>query len=279
MSELRSLYVSRPLSEGYPDLERRGVEFHTESHEAHSDTITAIAQSLARLVDVNRGSRSMLVVGCGPKPYAIRQLRELGYIVRGIEPVPGLLAEAREFLGDNEAVLQGTAEALPVESGSHRFIVMNSVLEHVDSPEQSLRGAYRVLEPGGVLFIYTTNRWKFNWKGFNGEYHVPFFNWFPRIVQESYVFHHLHYQPKLANYNPRPAFHWFTYPELCRLGRVAGFGHFYSLVDLVDTNSPLIATRPLRRILLERVKYNPWLRSLALTQSGGSIFMVKRPEG
>jgi ubiquinone/menaquinone biosynthesis C-methylase UbiE len=277
MRELRSLYTSKPLSEGYPELERRGVEFHTASHDAQADVIKAIAQSLARLVDISTGSRAMLVVGCGPKPHAILQLRGLGYVVRGIEPVPGLLAAARAFVGDQDSILQGTAEALPVETQSQRFVLMNSVLEHVDSPHKSLAEMYRVLEPGGVLFIYTTNRWKFNWRGFNGEYNVRFFNWFPRIVQESYVFHHLHYRPSLANYNPRPAFHWFTYPELCMLGRAAGFGYFYSLLDLVDNDSPLIAKRPLRRILLNRVKYHPWLRALALTQTGGSIFMLKRP--
>jgi SAM-dependent methyltransferase len=276
MKPLHSLYVSRPLAEGYPDLEQRGVEAFSGAQNPGTVEIATITQSLARLVDVSIGSRAMLVVGCGPKPHAIQQLRTLGYLARGVEPVQGLLKSARDFLGDPESVLQGTAEALPVETGSQRFVLMNSVLEHVDSPAQSVAEAYRVLEPGGVLFIYTTNRWKFDWRGRNGEYNVPFFNWLPRIVQESYVFHHLHYQPALANYSPRPAFHWFSYPDLCSLGRGAGFGSFYSLLDLVDTDSLLIANRPLRRLLLERVKYQPWLRGLALTQAGGSIFMVKR---
>ena len=32
----------------------------------------------------------------------------------------------------------------------------------------------------------------------------------------------------------------------------------------------------LRRFVLDKVRYRPWLRGLALTQSGGAIFMYKR---
>ena len=35
----------------------------------------------------------------------------------------------------------------------------------------------RVVKPGGATYLYTTNRWKFSLRGFNGEYRVPFFNW------------------------------------------------------------------------------------------------------
>jgi ubiquinone/menaquinone biosynthesis C-methylase UbiE len=273
-----TLYAGRKLAEGYPDLERRGVEWHTEGHDPQPESTPAIVQCLERLIDLSTGSRAMLVVGCGPRPHAIRELDAMGYAVVGVEPVAGLCEAARAFLGGPDRVLRGSAERLPVPSGSQRVVVMTSVLEHVDSPPQTLAESYRVLQPGGVLFVYTTNRWKFSWRGFNGEYRVPFFNWFPAVVKESYVFHHLHYDPTLANYNPRPAFHWFTYPELCALGRGAGFGHFYSMLDLIDPASPLIARRPLRRFLLNRVRFHPWLRGLALTQAGGSIFMVKRPD-
>jgi ubiquinone/menaquinone biosynthesis C-methylase UbiE len=150
------------------------------------------------------------------------------------------------------------------------------VLEHVDSPPLALNEVFRVLRPGGVLYIYTTNRWKLSLRGFTGEYSVPFINWFPRVVQESYVFQMLHYDPALANFNARPAVHWFTYPDLCRLGRDAGFAQFYSPLDLVDTSSPFVSGSRLRRFVLDKVRYRPWLRGLALTQSGGAIFMYKR---
>lgn len=126
------------------------------------------------------------------------------------------------------------------------------------------------------MFIYTTNKYKVSIRGFNGECSVPYFNWLPRLVQESYVFLQLHYRPEIANYNPRPAVHWFTYQDLCALGRQAGYGQFYSWIDLVQHDNPLLATSGIRRAMFERTAQSAWLRALALTQAGGGIFMLKR---
>ncbi len=275
---MNTLYRDRKLSDGFPDIEQRGVAYHACSHGELPHYTREFMRCIERLIDVTVGPRTVLVAGCGPKPHAIRVLLEMGYDAVGFEPVQGLRRSAVEFLADEKRVSPGTAEAMPFPDRSKRIIFMTSVLEHVDSPQKSLAEAYRILQPGGVLFIYTTNRLKFRLSGYNGEYRVPFFNWFPAVVRESYVFKHLHYDPTLANYNPRPAFHWFSYPDLCRLGREVGFGQFYSLLDLADLDNRLVAGSRLRRFLLNKVRYNPWLRGLTLTQTGGSIFMLKRPE-
>jgi hypothetical protein len=117
------------------------------------------------------------------------------------------------------------------------------------------------------------------------EYRVHFFHWLPALVKESYIFKHLHYDPRLGNYFPRPAVHWFTYSELCKIGREVGFAHFYSPVDLVDPDVPWLQkkgflTRLMFKWLLrpEILGVHPWVRTLALTQAGGHIFMLKRPD-
>ena len=134
----------------------------------------------------------------------------------------------------------------------------------------------RVLAPGGIAFVTTTNRHKFSFKGRNGEYHYRFFNWLPNIIKECLVFQHLHYDPRLANYTQLPAVHWFTYAELCQLGRHAGFAQFYSLLDLLDGNDPAIEKSAVKRWALDKFKFNPWLRALALTQKGDTIIMLKK---
>ena len=100
----------------------------------------------------------------------------------------------------------------------------------------------------------------------------------PDIVKESYVYQHLHFKPSLANYTPRPAVHWFSYSDLCKLGRQAGFAQFYSLLDLVDDASPYIWQSKLRRYLLRPMQRCAWFRGMVLTQAGGTIFMLKRPK-
>ena len=108
-----------------------------------------------------------------------------------------------------------------------------------------------------------------------GEFRKRFYNWLPAVVKESYVFQHLHYDPSLANFSPRPAVHWFTYSELCKLGRSAGFAQFYSKIDLADPNNVYAQRSVWRRLLLRRIQNSVWLRSLALTQIS-HIIMWKR---
>jgi ubiquinone/menaquinone biosynthesis C-methylase UbiE len=170
----------------------------------------------------------------------------------------------------------GTAEDIPKEDESQHLVLFESVLEHVDSPLKSLNEIYRVLAPGGTAVVNTTNRYKISPTGENGEYRIRFFNWLPDIVKESYVFHHLHYNPKLANYTTRPAVHWFSFADLCKLGRMAGFGQFYSFIDLVKEDDPSIEKSKFRSFIINKLKYNPWLRALSLTQLGSTIIMLKR---
>ena len=119
-------------------------------------------------------------------------------------------------------------------------------------------------------------RYGINLKGKNGEYTLPFFNFLPSILKESYIHHQLHYNPKLANYTSRPAVHWFSYSDLCKLGRKAGFARFYSIIDLVSKKDSNIKKSKLRTFFIDKIQKSPLLRSLYLIQNGGMIIMYKR---
>jgi ubiquinone/menaquinone biosynthesis C-methylase UbiE len=275
------LYQDRRLVEGYPGLEALSLQTFQATLARQAEDASRIQSTvvyLDRLIDMRR-ARNLLVVGCGPRPEPMRVLRDIGYSVIGVEPVPKFVVAARKHLNDEEAVLQGSAEELPNADESQDVVMLESVLEHVDSVGRSLAEAYRVLTPGGVAYISTTNRHRLRT---DAEFNVRFFPWFPNVVKESYVFRHLHYEPSLANYSERPAVHWFTYAELCQLGREAGFFQFYSHLDL-KTPTPSSFTggnhqRHLKAKALTHVQRKPWLRALALSQKGGTIFMVKRSD-
>jgi len=274
----RGLYEGRYLSDGYPDLEQTGSDYfiHAQPEEAG---VSELLLCLSTLIDVSLEPKTVAVIGCGPKPLAVMEWLHRGFDAHGVEPVPGSAAAAAKFLGISGRVLRGTAEQLPFEDGSQRIVVLDTVLEHVDSVPKTMSEAYRVLAPGGVLYVYTTNRHRFSLTGANGEYRARFFNWFPRVVKESYVFKHLHFDPTLANYSPRPAVHWFTYSDLCQMGRDAGFAHFYSRLDLLPLDAPSIKRSAFRTLALRAFAAgmrNPWLRGVALLQYGNSIFMLKR---
>ena len=274
----QALYSNRRLAQAYPGLDRLALERFSAVVEAHGDEtarIEILLRRLNNLMDLDV-LKKVVVIGCGPMPQAIKLLRERNHNVIGVEPVASFVESAREYLGSRDSVLEGAAEAIPLPDCSQQIVFCYSVLEHVVSPSKSLDEMFRVLAPGGIAILQTTNKLRISLKGWNGEYHVPFFNWLPPLLKECFIFQHLHYDPRLANYTELPAVHWFSYSSLCGMGRQAGFARFYSLLDLLDENDSAIQNSKLKKWLLKKVKYNPWLRALVLTQRGDTIIMLKK---
>ncbi|HKP12860.1 MAG TPA: class I SAM-dependent methyltransferase [Blastocatellia bacterium] len=272
------LYAGRRLAEGYPGLDRLALDKFTTTLDAQADDTPRLERLLGRLnrlIDLDR-ARNIVVLGCGPRPQTVKHLLERRFNVVGVEPVPLFVESARQYLNDATHVLEGAAERIPVADGSQHIVFCDSVLEHVVSPGRSLDEMYRVLAPGGIAFITTTNRQRFSVTGHNGEFMLRFFNWLPALLRESFVHHHLHYDPRLANYSQLPAVHWFTFSGLCAMGREAGFAQFYALLDLMDAGDPAVGGSRLKRWVVNKVKRSPWLRALALTQRGDTIIMLKR---
>jgi 2-polyprenyl-6-hydroxyphenyl methylase/3-demethylubiquinone-9 3-methyltransferase len=270
-------YIERKLSHGYPDIDVIAHETFTQSLEARAvnDRLERHLTYLHRLVDVRRGCH-ILVLGCGPRPVTLKKLKEMQFDAVGVEPVPSFVQADTEFMGSPDLVFEGEAENIPLPDASQEIVFFESVLEHVDSPAKSMQEIYRVLRPGGIAYVTTTNRYRFSLLGHAGEFNVRFFNWFPDLVKESYVFKHLHYDPALANGTTRPAVHWFSYADLCRVGRYAGFAQFYSLLDLLSSEDSAVQKSVLRKLALRKIQRNPWLRAMALSQVGGNIIMLKR---
>jgi len=262
-----------PLIDSYSELEKRGAEYYM-AHQPTETVVPRLVQCFRKLLELGK-NEPMLVIGCGPKPQTMLDFAAFGFDVVGVDPIAAYVAAANAAL-QSRAVRLGDAEHLPFEDGTVRLVVMEEVIEHVDSPLKATQEIFRVLKPGGVAYISTNNRLHISLRGDNGEYRIPFFNWFPKVIKESYVYWHMHRDPTLGNFAPRPAVHWFCYSELCALGRQAGFALFYSMLDLVDASDPAIAKSQARRMLLPIARSNPWLRGFALVQFGRAVFMHKR---
>lgn len=71
--------------------------------------------------------------------------------VIGIDVSEAMLEIARKKLGI--ALIQGTAEALPVADRSADFVTMGYALRHVADLEATFREALRVLRPNGTLLL------------------------------------------------------------------------------------------------------------------------------
>jgi 2-polyprenyl-3-methyl-5-hydroxy-6-metoxy-1,4-benzoquinol methylase len=111
----------------------------------YREELAAIAriQPAGRLLDIG--------THCG---FFLRLARGMGWQLQGVEPSAS--AElAREFFGLD--VLRGYLEDLALPSDSYDVVTIIDVVEHLEEPGRLLSEVFRVLRPGGIVFIKTPN--------------------------------------------------------------------------------------------------------------------------
>jgi ubiquinone/menaquinone biosynthesis C-methylase UbiE len=110
---------------------------------------------LALLVrEADLAHRRVLDLGCGTGRFAAALTEQHGCSVIGVDPSPGMLAQARK----REAAvtwLDGRAEAIPLEDGSVERAFLQTVVHLVEDRRAASAELRRVVEPGGVVAILT----------------------------------------------------------------------------------------------------------------------------
>ena len=110
---------------------------------------------LALLVrEADLAHRRVLDLGCGTGRFAAALTEQHDCSVVGVDPSPGMLAQARE----REAAvtwLDGRAEAIPLEDGSVERAFLQTVVHLVEDRRAASAELRRVVEPGGVVAILT----------------------------------------------------------------------------------------------------------------------------
>lgn len=102
------------------------------------------------------GHRRVLDWGCG-RGQLTEMLRARGVAVDAIDYDPraaGLETRAFEYYPDLEATFTGDPVRLPYADGAYDAVLSMGVLEHVSDPDASLDELARILEPGGLLYVY-----------------------------------------------------------------------------------------------------------------------------
>lgn len=93
------------------------------------------------------GSGRVLEFGAGDGAFA-RKFAQLGEPVDCMEIDPGL----REIL--RQSATRVYADMAAVESGQYDFLYSINVIEHIAEREEALSHLYRVVRPGGTIFIF-----------------------------------------------------------------------------------------------------------------------------
>jgi ubiquinone/menaquinone biosynthesis C-methylase UbiE len=125
-----------------------------------------------RVLDVGSGKGKFI---CG--------MAGLKYEAFGVEINPEYVT-ASKIRATQEGVrvsLQiGMAERLPFEDNYFAFVNCSEVTEHVEEPKAVLQEIYRVLAPGGRVYISFHNRFGI----YDYHYHLFGINWLPRNVAD-----------------------------------------------------------------------------------------------
>jgi SAM-dependent methyltransferase len=129
-----------------------------------------------------------LDIGCGLGTFVL--LAELhGRSAVGVEPGDAELALGRERIAErlvdgNERLLPGVGEALPFADASMGGALLHDVLEHVGDWRAVLREAFRVLAPGGALYVKGPS---YAVRFVEPHYRVPWLPLMPKPLARRYL--------------------------------------------------------------------------------------------
>lgn len=170
--------------------------------------------ALALLIERGTPAQSIdvLDIGCGAGTQAMLWA-ELGHRVRALDVNGPLIDVAKgraEQAGLSVDFEVGTATALPFATSSADVVLMPELLEHVTEWQACLTEAIRVLRPGGLLYLSTSN-WLCPRQQ---EFNLPWYPWYPSAIKRWCERKSLTSHPQWANHARYPAVNWFSYYEL-----------------------------------------------------------------
>ncbi|MBS0534428.1 MAG: class I SAM-dependent methyltransferase [Proteobacteria bacterium] len=103
-----------------------------------------------RILSRQTFERPILDIGCGEGLFANVLFAEK--IETGIDPNAREIERAKEFGGYDE-LIECFGDAIPKPDGAYRTVFSNSVVEHIPQLTPVLREAFRLLAPGGRLYL------------------------------------------------------------------------------------------------------------------------------
>lgn len=171
-------------------------------------------------------------IGCGAGTQS-RLWAERGHRVHGLDVNGPLIELARKRAGEAGLDIQfdvGSATSLPWADRSMDICLLPELLEHVADWQSCVTEAARILRPGGLLYLSTTNVLCPKQQ----EFDLPLYSWYPaplkRYCERLAVTTH----PEFVNYAKYPAVHWFSFYGLRDFLRPLGFSRCLDRFDLMD---------------------------------------------
>ncbi|MEF8698326.1 MAG: class I SAM-dependent methyltransferase [Candidatus Accumulibacter sp. UW26] len=207
------------------------------------------ARTLLAGADGRTGMLQVLDVGCGAGTQA-RLWARLGHQVHGLDVNAPLIEVARQRAREEQLEIEfaiGSATDLPYADRSMDVCLLPELLEHVVDWQRCLDESARILKPGGLLYLSTTN-----WLcPLQDEFELPLYSWYPGFVKRRCERLALTTRPEMANHAKYPAVNWFSFYSLAAELDRRGFD-CRDRFDLIDTEAlgllPRMAVKLARRL-------------------------------
>ena len=108
---------------------------------------------------ISPGRSRFLDCGCGAGDYVFKLIDHLGLDAYGVEYDAQKVQRAKLHSKYGHRISQGDLQAIGLDSNQYDYAMLNEVLEHVPDESIALQEVYRILKPGGLLFVFSPNRW------------------------------------------------------------------------------------------------------------------------
>lgn len=257
------------MSSGDKFVDYYEAESLSEETAARFAGIKAATQRAAEVFSLGGGPWKVGDIGCGAGTQCMLWARD-GHEVYGVDINPKLIEIARERTQQQALVVEynvSSATELPWEDASKDVILCPELLEHVSDWEACIEEIVRVVRPGGVVFLSTTN-WLCPRQQ---EFTLPLYSWYPGILKRHYERLACTTRPELANYAKFPAVNWFSYFQLRRYFRSQGFRSIDRFEVADSENSGFI-----KRSVFGILKKATPLRYFAQVASEGTIIFAQK---
>jgi len=162
-----------------------------------------------------QGQVRVLDIGCGAGSFC-QIWAESGFAVAGVDINSELITLAQNRMkaaGLSAEFHSSSAAALPWPDASFAIVTMPELLEHVEDWQSCLAEAIRVLAPGGVLYLSTTNVLC----PVQSEFDLPLYSWYPKSLKRRCVRLATSTHPHWVQHASFPAVNWFSPKKLSAL--------------------------------------------------------------
>ncbi|MEM9255586.1 MAG: methyltransferase domain-containing protein [Pseudomonadota bacterium] len=162
-----------------------------------------------------------------------------------------------------------SATGTPLPDACVDICILPELLEHVAEWQACLDEASRLLRPGGLLFLSTTN----TLCPLQDEFNLPLYSWYPGFVKRHYERLAVTTRPEVANYAKYPAVNWFTFYSLRGALRKRGFSRFLDRLDMIEVRTAGTSKGTVARWL----RYVPLSRLAFQLVTPNSIVLALKP--